>query len=136
VAKFAMAAGAGQGSALHQHPSPTPAADLGTVAVARAKGADGRTVAGVWDERAALKDKKVSVHARVVKVTSGVLGKNWFHVRDGSGQGPTADLTVTSVDSAAVGDTVLITGVVHLDRDLGAGYRYDVLIEDAKLKPE
>ena len=35
---------------------------------------------------------------------------------------------------AKVGDVVLATGVVHTDRDLGSGYSYKVLVEEAKLK--
>ena len=115
------------------HPALSAAADLGAIKVAKAPGAQGRTVADVWARRAALKDQQVSVRGKVVKATSGVLGKNWLHVRDGSGQGPTGDLTVATADSAAVGDTVLITGVVHVDKDLGSGYRYDVIVEDARV---
>jgi hypothetical protein len=35
-----------------------------------------------------------------------------------------------------VGDTVLVTGVVHTDKDLGAGYHYDVIVENARIKAE
>jgi hypothetical protein len=136
TAKFASATGAGQGSAMHQHPSPAAAADLGKIKVAKAPGAEGRTVADVWARRASLKDKKVAVRGKVVKATLGVMGKNWLHLRDGSGEGQSSDLTVASADVAAVGDTVLVTGVVHLDRDLGAGYHYDVIVEDAQVKAE
>ena len=104
--------------------------------VAKASGPQGRTIADVYAQRASLKDKKVSVRGRVVKATNGVMGKNWLHLRDGTGEGQTADLTVASEHSAGVGETVLITGTVHLDRDLGAGYHYDVLVEDAQLTPE
>jgi len=30
----------------------------------------------------------------------------------------------------------LVEGTVALDKDLGAGYKYDVIIEDAKVKIE
>ncbi len=119
-----------------QHPAPSPAADVGHIRVAKAAGPQGRTVAEVWASRAALKDKKVSVRGKVVKATNGVLGKNWLHVRDGTGSGNTADLAIASDDTAAVGETVLVTGVVHVDKDLGAGYHYDVIVEDAKIKAE
>ena len=119
------------------HPPPAAAADLGTIKVAKAAGPDGRTVADIYGKRAQLKDKKVSVRGKVVKATNGVMGKNWLHLRDGTGEGATGDLTVASAtDTANVGDTVLVAGTVHLDRDLGAGYHYDVLVEDAKIKKE
>ena len=97
---------------------------------------EGRTIAEIYAQRAALKDQSVSVRGRVVKSINGVLGKNWLHLQDGTGTGPTADLAVTSDAAAAVGDVVVATGLVHLDRDLGSGYRYDVLVEDARLQKE
>jgi hypothetical protein len=136
------AAGAGPGMFASQaaggtHPPPSTPADVGVIKVAKAPGAQGRTVADVYAQKHALKDKKVSVRGKVVKATNGVLGKNWLHVRDGTGEGATADLSVaSSLDTAAVGSTVLVTGVVHLDKDLGAGYHYDVLVEDAQIKTE
>ena len=108
----------------------------GPIKVAKAGGAQGRTVADIYAQRAALKDKKVSVRGKVVKATNGVLGKNWLHLRDGTGEGSTSDLAVASEQTAAVGDTVLVSGVVKLDRDLGAGYHYDVIVEEAKVQTE
>ena len=71
----------------------------------------------------------------VVKVTPEVMGKNWLHLRDGSGsrEKKDDDITVTTTAMAAVGDVVVVRGVVHLDRDFGAGYTYPVIIEDAKV---
>lgn len=132
---FAQAA-AGEGNGLRQHPTPAAPADVGAIKVAKASGAQGRTVGEIWAKRSALNDKKVAVRGKVVKATNGVMGKNWVHLRDGTGDGATSDLTVATTDVAAVGDTVLVTGVVHLDKDLGAGYHYDVIVEDAKLKAE
>ena len=116
------------------HPAPAAPADTGPVKVSRASGPQGRTIADIYAQSAKLKDQHVSVHGKVVKATNGVMGKNWLHLRDGTGQGATADLTVASDQTAGVGDTVLVSGIVHLDRNLGAGYHYDVLVEDAQVK--
>lgn len=132
---FAKAA-ANEGSAASPHGAPAAKPDAAPIKVAKAPGAQGRTVAEIWSKRAALKDQKVAVRAKVVKATNGVMGKNWLHVKDGTGEGPSSDLTVASDQTAGVGDTVLVTGVVHVDRDLGAGYHYDVIVEDAKIKAE
>ena len=118
------------------HPAASAAADLGKINVGKASGSRGRTVAEIWAKRAALKGQQVAVRGKVVKATNGVLGKNWVHVRDGTGEGASADLTVCTDDAVTVGDTVLVTGIVNLDKDLGAGYHYDVLVENAKLKAE
>jgi hypothetical protein len=112
-----------------------PAA-VGDVKVAKASGPQGRTISDIYAQRGKLKERSVAVRGKVVKVTNGVMGKNWLHLRDGSGQGPTADLTVASVETAGVGATVLVTGIVRLERDLGAGYHYDVIVEDAKVQAE
>jgi hypothetical protein len=77
----------------------------------------------------------VAVRGKVVKYNPGIMGKNWIHLRDGSGSNEKKDndLTVTTSDSAAVGGVVLVKGRVHLDRDFGSGYVYSVIIEDAKV---
>ena len=111
-----------------------PAQPVGDVKVDRAPG--GKTVGEVYAQKAALQGKPVAVRGKVVKATDGVMGKTWLHLRDGSGEGATADLTVTSAESARVGDVVVASGVVRIDRDLGSGYRFDVLVEDAKIVKE
>jgi hypothetical protein len=108
-------------------------ADVGDVKVPKATGADAHTVAEIHSMKAALKEKSVTLRGKVVKYNAGIMGKNWLHLRDGSGKEETADLTVTSQDAAAVGDVVLVKGVVRTDKDFGAGYAYDVIVEDAKI---
>ena len=75
---------------------------------------------------------------KVVKANSSIMGRNWIHIRDGSGarEKKDDDLTVTTQDGAAVGDIVVVKGVVHVDRDFGAGYSYPVVVEDAKVTRE
>ena len=94
------------------------------------------TVAEVVSGRAKLKDKPVTVRAQVVKLSKGILGKNWLHLQDGSGaeKDGSHDILVTSTELAAVGDIVTVRGTVHTDVDLGSGYRYEVMIGEATLK--
>ena len=110
--------------------------DPGVISVAKAEGRSGRTVAEVNAQRAALKGKQVAVRAKVIKVSSGILGRNWIHLRDGSGSAAdnTHDLLVTSKDKPQVGDVVLAKGVVMTDVKLGEGYAYKVLIENASFQ--
>lgn len=105
------------------------------ISVKKAEGADARTVAELYAQRAALKGKPVTVRGKVVKFNGGIMGRNWIHLRDGSGspEGKDNDLTVTTSDSVAKGDVVVVRGTVAVDRDLGAGYTYVVLVEDAKV---
>lgn len=108
----------------------------GNVKVAKARGPNAHTVAEIITRRAALKDKIVLVRGTVVRYTPDVLKTNWLHVRDGSGSAAehTDDLVVCTTDHAKVGDVVLVKGVVHTDKNLGSGYAYRVLIENAKLQ--
>jgi hypothetical protein len=108
--------------------------DVGNVKVSKASGADARTVAEVFAQRAALKEKPVTIRAKVVKYNEGIMGRNWIHIRDGSGTaGKDNDLTVTTTEKAAVGDVVVVKGTVRTEKDFGHGYSYPVIVEDAKL---
>jgi hypothetical protein len=73
----------------------------------------------------------------VVKYNAAILGKNWFHLQDGSGKTAdgTNDLTITTEAAVAVGDIVTVTGTVAIDRDFGAGYTYALMLEDATVTP-
>ena len=107
--------------------------DAGDVKVPKATGANAKTVAEIHAQKAQLKEKKVTVRGKVVKSNAGIMGKNWIHVRDGSGSQEKGDndITVTSESIANVGEVVVITGVVRVDKDFGAGYAYPVIIEEA-----
>ncbi|NUQ63733.1 MAG: DNA-binding protein [Pirellulales bacterium] len=98
----------------------------------------GKKIEEIYAEKAELAKKKVTVRGKVVKFNAQIMNKNWLHLRDGSGNAGegTHDLTVTTGSSAKVGDTVLVTGELHLDRDFGFGYKYGVIIEDADVKVE
>jgi hypothetical protein len=93
------------------------------------------TIEQLYLNKANLNGKQVSIQGKVVKVTNNVMQKNFLHIRDGSGQDAegTDDVTVTSLQTAEVGDPVTVTGTVVLDLDLGAGYTYPVLIEQATI---
>ena len=116
--------------------SAAPASASAITKVTKAVGPEAKTVAEVVTGKAGLKDKTVLVHGQVVKASTGILGKNWLHLRDGSGSAAagTHDVLVTTLDNAAVGDIVNARGKVRTDVDLGSGYAYAVLIEDASLR--
>jgi hypothetical protein len=99
-----------------------------------AKVPNGQTVAELYAQKAALTGKDVAVRGRVVKFTPAVMGKNWMHVQDGSGSA--GDLTVSTAASAKIGDLVVVRGKLGADRDLGAGYRYDIIVEDGSVSIE
>jgi len=57
-------------------------------------------------------------------------------VQDGTGAAGTNDLTVTTDAEVQIGDTVLVTGALTLNKDLGSGYKFDVIIEKAQVAVE
>jgi hypothetical protein len=111
-------------------------ADVGDVKVAKATGPNARTVAEIVTKGAQLKDKPVAVRGKVVKYNADIMGRNWVHIRDGSGTAADGsnDVLVTTKAETKIGDVVLVKGVVHTDKDFGSGYAYKVLIEDATLE--
>jgi hypothetical protein len=96
----------------------------------------GQTVADLFTKKADLAGKPVQVRGKVVKFTPEIMGKNWIHLQDGTGAAGTNDLTVTTSAMAQKGDTVVISGVLSVDKDFGYGYAYDVIIEDAEVTVE
>jgi hypothetical protein len=100
-----------------------------------ASGASGRTVAELVARRAELSGTSVRVRGTVVKVTPGVLGRTYLHVRDGSGDAADAtnDVAVTTDTTPTVGDLVIVEGVLAINRDIGSGYLFPVIIENAQV---
>jgi len=94
---------------------------------------NGYTVGELFDKAAELNNQKVTVKGMVVKISPNIMGKNWIHIQDGTGDPSknTHDLVVTSQALAEKGSIVSLEGVLAADKDFGFGYRYDVLIEDA-----
>ncbi|WP_414662909.1 hypothetical protein [Horticoccus sp. 23ND18S-11] len=97
---------------------------------------NGQTVTEIVTGKAKFAGKPIAVRGRVVKFNANILGKNWLHVRDGSGVEGTNDLTITTAAKAKVGDLVLVTGVLAADRDFGSGYKYGLIVEDATVVVE
>ena len=112
---------------------------LGLVSFTACSAQDGlQTVAAVNQNKAALVGQTIKLQGKVVKVNNGIMGRNFVHVQDGTGDAAkgTNNLIVTSKQTAAVGDQVTVSGVVVLNRDFGAGYSYPLLIEDASITPK
>lgn len=98
-----------------------------------AKATGGMTIAQIYADKSKLAGHEVTVRGQVVKCTSNVMGKNWLHIQDGSSTGADGDLTVTTDANAKVGDVVLVKGILATGKDFGAGYAYDVIIENANV---
>ncbi len=92
-----------------------------------------KTIAALYQEKAKVGGHQVKLHGKIVKVNNGIMNRNFLHLQDGTGEQGSNDLTITSQDSAEVGDEVVVTGTISVDKDFGAGYTYPLLLEEAKL---
>jgi len=110
--------------------------DTGDIHIPKASGPNSRTVGEVMMKSAELKGQTVLVRGKVVKFNPEIMGKNWIHLRDGSGSvtDNTNDILVTTMNQVKVGDVVTVKGIVRANQDYGAGYSYKVLIEEATLQ--
>lgn len=106
------------------------------IAVTKATGKNAYTVQEVFDKSAKLDKKKVVVRGKVVKVSSGIMGKNWIHIQDGTGSQAKKNhnLVCTSQEMADVDDVVTISGILAKDKDFGGGYKYSAIVEGATVK--
>lgn len=105
-----------------------------TAPVPASVASNGRTVAGLHRDAAALVGRLARVRGTVVKLTEGIRGKTFAHLRDGSGslEGRDNDLTVTTTQGLQLGQTLELEGTVQVNQDLGLGYRYPVLLQNAQ----
>jgi hypothetical protein len=117
------------------HPGAGRSADTVPVAACeKARGPLGRTVAELNARDPGKAGTQARVRATVVKATSGVMGRTFVHLRDGTGKaGVDNDLTATTTEELAVGSQVLLEGTIKIDEDFGSGYRYPVLLADARV---
>lgn len=106
------------------------------VKVEKAVGANAYTVAEIYRKAAALNNKTVLVKGKVVKVSAGIMGKNWIHLQDGTGdpKNGSHNLVTTSDDLPAKGDIVTVKGVIIKDKDFGSGYKYSVIMEKGSIQ--
>jgi uncharacterized protein YycO len=95
-----------------------------------------KTVAALHQNKATLAGQTIKAQGKVVKVNNNIMGRNFVHLQDGTGDANSNDLLITSKQTANVGDQVTISGVVTLNRDFGSGYAYPLLIEEASITPK
>jgi len=98
----------------------------------------GQNIAWVYANKDTLAGQSISLRGTVVKYNDGILGRNFIHIQDGSGDAADGshDLTVTGNDTTAVGETVVLTGTIVMNKDFGAGYSFPVLMEGASITTE
>jgi hypothetical protein len=92
----------------------------------------GLTIGNLFDNRISYSGKVVRIRGKVTKFSKAIMGKNWVHLQDGTGGTGTNDLLVTTQEVVSTGDVVEFEGTITLNKDFGAGYKYEVLMEKGK----
>jgi len=105
--------------------------------VEKAAGENSYTVAEIFSKATELNGQTVVIRGKVVKVSPRIMGSNWIHLQDGTGnpEESTHDLVITTLEeTGADWDIITMEGVLTANKDFGSGYSYSVIIEDANLK--
>ncbi len=75
--------------------------------------------------------KEVQVSGLCTKVNPNIMDRNWIHLKDGSKDD--YDFVVTSSVLIPEGHVVTLKGTLAVNKDFGAGYRYEVIVENAEI---
>jgi len=75
--------------------------------------------------------KTVQLSGICTKINAGIMERNWIHLKDGSKDD--FDLVITSDVFVPEGSQITIKALVTLNKDFGAGYTYDLILENGIL---
>lgn len=98
--------------------------------------AGGQAIAAVFADRKQLKGQEVKVRGTITKVNLGILGANWYHLRDGSGDQTSGDLTFTSQREFNLGQVVSLNGRLDVDHALGGDHAFAIFMADPQVTLE
>ncbi len=101
----------------------------------RADGDNALTVGEIYAKRKTQNGKTVRLRGKVVKYSPNIMGRNWLHIQDGSGNvlENSHDLVVTTTEVPSNLEDITVEGTVLVDKDFGSGYSYSVIIEEATI---
>ena len=102
-----------------------------TAKIEKAKG--GISLEELFKGKSSFDKKTIIVKGKVVKVNNGIMDKNWVHIEDGTQFNKERDLTITTTEEVKEGDIVTFKGAIVLNKDFGAGYVYDIVLENGIL---
>jgi len=106
------------------------------IQVDKASGDNSYTVGELYEKATELNGQSVVVRGKIVKISANIMGRNWIHIQDGTGNPDesTHDLVITTAampdDSW---DIITASGVISANKDFGAGYSYQVILEEADI---
>ena len=93
----------------------------------------GITIAELFSNKEKYANKVVNIRGKVTNFNSNIMSRNWIHMQDGTSNSGEFDFTATTADEVNVGDIITIEGIITLDKDFGAGYFYNIIMENGKV---
>jgi len=114
------------------HAPGRPASEKLDISIAPQQGSI--SIAVLYENREKYSGQTVKVAGQVTRFNPGIMNRNWVHIQDGSEHNGNFGITVTTPDHVHLGDKVIVEGQLELDRDFGAGYFYNLIIENASVK--
>lgn len=93
----------------------------------------GITIAELYANKEKYATKVVKVRGKVTKFNAKIMSRNWIHIQDSAENQGKMDLTATTTDETKVGDIITLQGVISLDKDFGAGYFYELIMENSRI---
>jgi hypothetical protein len=130
-----------RGSQQQVQPSQGSGGSMGAIApfsdisVEKADGENSFTVGDLFEKANELNGTTVRVRGKVVKYNANIMGRNWIHLQDGTGDPMqnTHDLVVTTTSEVGSPEVITIEGTLTADKDFGAGYKYEVIVENGTI---
>jgi hypothetical protein len=92
------------------------------------------SIAELFENKAQYNNTIVKLKGEVTKFNPAIMNTNWIHIQDGTNYNGIFDLTLTSDAMVEMGDVITVEGKVTLDKDFGAGYFYEVIVENATVE--
>ena len=90
---------------------------------------DGMTsIADLIKNAEKLEGQTIQIKGKCVKINPDIMGKNWVHLKDGTKDD--FDLVITTDEIIYEGQIVTIEALVVRNKDFGAGYKYDLILEE------
>lgn len=81
--------------------------------------------------RSKYEGKTIQVSGLCVKSNANIMNKNWIHIKDGSMD--EYDLVITSDTFVPESTIITVKAKVTLNKDFGAGYKYDLILENGTI---
>lgn len=87
----------------------------------------------IYKNKSQLTNSIIKVKGKVTKFNKNILNRNWIHIQDGTEHNGNFDLTITSNQNVSIGEIFEFKGFLVVNKDFGAGYKYDVILEQAEV---